>query len=232
MPIVCVTGAGPGIGKTAVATMLLAASPGTHAARVRVADEVAAADAALVAETGYHVVARGEAGTQTAPGGRASPGAAGPYEAEVAQLLAAGAKSATVLLAEPRGLDAGLKAMLARLPRGADLIVEGNAYLWAGRADLAIMVIGAGPAGKGLVRVRQSVREIFPKIDIWAWNTRTDPHQEGFFDFPLALAKMGFHNTISNTADYHDVNPLTEEYPGNEAFLECVRERLNGPGRK
>jgi len=216
MPIVCVSGAGPEIGKTAVTAMLLAASPGAHAARVRVADEVAAADAALMAEKGYHLVSRD--GT-------------GPHDAEAEHLLAAGAKSVTVLLAEPRGLDAGLSAMMARLPRGADLIVEGNAYLWARDADLAIMVIGAGPSGKGLVRVRQSVREIFPKIDIWAWNTRTDPHGEGFFEFPMALARMGFHNAVSNASDYHDVNPLVEDYAGNEAFLDCVRVRLSKRNR-
>jgi hypothetical protein len=211
MAIVCVSGAGPGIGKTAVMEMLLGATHGAHAARVRVADEVPATEAARVAAKGYGLAAVSEAGEGDEESGR---------------LLAAGAQSVTVLMAEPRGLDAGLKAMMGRLPRGADVIVEGNAYLWAREADLAIMVIGAGPSGKGLVRVRQSVREIFPKIHIWTWNTRTDPHDEGFFEFPQALARMGFRESVSNHADYHDVNPRVAAYAGNEPFLDCVRERL------
>jgi hypothetical protein len=211
MPIVSVSGGGPGIGKTAVCEMLLAASHGAHAARVRVADEVPAADAPLVAESGYHLI---------------PPAEAAERDAESRRLLVAGASSVTILLAEPRGLAPGLKALVRRLPPRTDLIVEGNGWLWARDADLAIMVLGAGPSGKGLMRVRPSVREVFPKIHIWAWNTRADPHEEGFFEFPLALARMGFKGSVSNAADYHDVHPYAADYPGNETFLDCVRDRL------
>ncbi len=88
------------------------------------------------------------------------------------------------------------------------------------------MVIGPGPSGKGLGRVKASVRELFQKIDIWAWNTRTDPASEGFFDFPLALAAMGFKEHVSNKADYHHISPLRAGDPSNASFMACVRQTL------
>ena len=44
MAIVCIAGTSAGIGKTAVAEFLLTRLPGWHAARVRVAEELDAAD--------------------------------------------------------------------------------------------------------------------------------------------------------------------------------------------
>jgi NAD(P)-dependent dehydrogenase (short-subunit alcohol dehydrogenase family) len=217
MPIVSVTGAGPGIGKTAVVEMLLQATHGAHAVRVRVAEEIGKAHAEVVSEAGFYFLPDEEASD---------------HAAEIERLKNAGAAGVSVLLAMPHGLEAGLTVLTSRLPRGADLIVEGNGYLWARRADLAIMVIGAGPSGKGLVRVRQSVREIFPKIDIWTWNTRTDAHEEGFFEFPQALVRMGFTGTVSNAADFHDVKPHVANYAGNMAFIDCIRNRLSGRGRR
>jgi hypothetical protein len=138
-----------------------------------------------------------------------------------------------VLRAEPRGLEPGLKALVAKLPPDANVLVEGNAYLWGREADVSIMVIGPGPAGKGIGRVRPSVRELFKKIDIWAWNARADPAAEGFFDFPLALGRMGFREVVSNRAEYHHVNPRSETHAGNAPFTEAVcqaleRERWRG----
>ena len=148
MAIVCVAGVGRGIGKTAVAELLLTRLEGWHAARVRVADEIPDADAARIGDEGSRVVMDAD-------------------DAEVRRLPDAGAGSTAVLLATALGLDAGLDALLAALPQGANILVEGNAFLWARRADLAVMVIGPGPSGKGLAPVRPASRELFGKIDLW-----------------------------------------------------------------
>jgi len=211
MAIICIAGAGPGIGKTAVAEFLLSQLEGWFAARVRVGDEVSDAEAALLGEAAYHLRAA-EAG-----------------DAEAERLRAAGARGTIVLVAEARGLEAGLKTLLASLPEGASLLVEGNAFLWASRADVAVMVIGPGRSGRGLAPVRPSARELFSKVDLWAWNTHEDPAAEGFFEFPQALARMGFAQAVSNRADYHHVNPCRGAHAGNREFLEAVRERIDGP---
>ncbi|MBE3134484.1 MAG: hypothetical protein IMZ55_13510, partial [Acidobacteria bacterium] len=176
MATICIAGTSAGIGKTAVAEIVLARLPGWHAARVRVADEMTPADAALLADAPHRLL---------------SPASAGE-DAEGRRLAAASAQEVQVLLAQPRGLQEGLQAMRARVPAGANLLVEGNAYLWALEADVSVMVIGPGPSGKTIGRVRPSARELFPKIAIWAWNTRRESDMAGFFEFPLALARMGF----------------------------------------
>ena len=211
MAIVCIAGVAPGIGKTTVAELLLAQVRGWSVARVRVADEIGPAEAAMLAGEDYRLVRQSQVPAE---------------EPEISRLLASGAAAACILLAEARGLDAGLRAMLAPMAPGHNLLVEGNAFLWAHDADIAVMVLGPGPSGKGLARVRPAVREIFPKVDIWAWNSRTDPHAEGFFEFPQALARMGLPATVSNRADFHLVNPREAGHQGNAAFLDCVRERL------
>jgi hypothetical protein len=210
MAVVCIAGTSEGIGKTAVAELILGAFPGWHAARVRVADELSKADTARLGKA-THVIL---------------PPSAVSGDAEAARLLAAGAREAAVLLAQPRGLADGVDALAAGLPSGAHLLVEGNAYLWARTADVSIMVLGPGPSGKGLARVRPSVRELFQKIDIWTWNTRGSPGDEGFFDFPMTLAHMGMGRIVSNQADFHHVNPRESAHSGNEPFLACVRETL------
>jgi len=210
MATICIAGAGPGIGKTAVAEFLLAHLEGWFAARVRVGDEVSAAETALLAGAPYHL--------RTLETG----------DAEVDRLRAAGAQGVTILVAEPRGLEDGLRALRNLLPAGANLLVEGNAFLWAAQADAAVMVIGPGRTGKGLAPVRPSARELFGKVNLWAWNTREDPASEGFFEFPQALARMGFKEVVNNQADYHHVNPRRLTHDGNREFLDAVRERVGG----
>ena len=207
MAIVCIAGVARGIGKTAVAEFLLARLEGWHAARVRVADEIPDADAARISDDGYLLL------TET-------------DDAESRRLLAAGAATAAVLLAEARGLAAGLARLLKSLPEGTNLLIEGNAFLWARRADLAVMVIGPGPSGKGLAPVRPATRELFGKIDLWTWNTRGDPAAEGFFEFPQALIQMGFQGGVTNRADFHHVNPVRSDAPANAEFLAAMHDRL------
>jgi len=211
MAVISIAGVGPRIGKTAVAEMLLGHLSGWHALRLRVADEIATGESVDLGDAGYALRAR------------ADLAAADP---ELDRLQAAGAASVRVLLAEPRGLAAGIEAVHAALPDGANLLAEGNAYLWAGEADLAIMVVGPGPSGKGLARVRRSVRELIGKVDMWLWNTWTNPAEEGFFDFPLDLGRLGFGPTISNRADFHHANPTRADDPGARPFLDAVRRRL------
>jgi hypothetical protein len=211
MAIVSIAGVGRGIGKTAVAELLLARLEGWHAARVRVADEIPETDAARIGDEGFRLVSECD-------------------DAEVRRLRNAGAMSAAVLLAEPRGLEVGLDALLAALPQGANILVEGNAFLWARRADLAVMVIGPGPSGKGLAPVRPSTRELFGKIDLWTWNTRGDPVAEGFFEFPQALVRMGFRGGVTNRADFHHVNPCETGHEGNRAFLKAMRRHIDRIG--
>jgi hypothetical protein len=210
MAVVCIAGTATGIGKTAVAELLLSEFPGWHAARVRVADELTPTDAAALGDLEHRVI----------------PAPACASDGEISRLLAAGARETSLLLAQPRGLADGLAALVRRIPTGDHLLVEGNAWLWAREADVAIMVLGAGPSGKGLGRVKASVRELFGKIDIWAWNTRTDPASEGFFDFPMAMAGMGLGGHISNKADYHHVSPHRDGDPSNASFAQCVRDTL------
>jgi hypothetical protein len=210
MAIVCIAGTAAGIGKTAVAEFLLTQLPGWHAARVRVAEELGEADVAHLGDAPYLLL----------------PAAQRRGDAEVGRLLAAGAREVDLLLAQPRGLAEGIDALTARLPDGANLLVEGNAYLWARQADVSIMVLGPGPSGKGLGRVRPSVRELFQKIDIWAWNTRGRPGEEGFFEFPMTLAGMGLGQIITNNADFHDVNPLEAAHSGNASFAACVQRTV------
>jgi hypothetical protein len=210
MAVICIAGVAAGIGKTAVAEFLLARLAGWHVARVRVADEMTDADTALLADAPHRLLSAAQVGA----------------DAEGRRFLAAGAGQTHVLLAQPRGLAEGLRALRALVPANANLLVEGNAYLWARQADLAVMVIGPGPSGKGLARVRASVREIFKKIDIWAWNTRRDPLAEGFFDFPMDLGRMGLGAGISNRADYHHVNPRDQAHAGNGPFAQAVRAAL------
>jgi hypothetical protein len=223
MAIVCIAGVGRGIGKTAVAEFLLArfreASAGGaetrraewHTARVRVADEIPETDAARISDEGFLLISECD-------------------DAETCHLRGAGATSAAILLVEPRGLEAGLDALLAALPQGANILVEGNAFLWARRADLAVMVIGPGPSGKGLAPVRPSTRELFGKIDLWTWNTRGDPVAEGFFEFPQALVRMGFRGGVTNRADFHHVNPCETGHEGNRAFLKAMRRHIDRIG--
>jgi len=219
MAIVCIAGVARGIGKTAVAEFLLARlgeesaavqknrRATWHAARIRVADEIPQADAARIGDEGFLLVSECD-------------------DAEVRRLRGAGAMSAAVLLAEPRGLEAGLDTLLTALPRGANILVEGNAFLWARRTDLAVMVIGPGPSGKGLAPVRPATRELFGKIDLWTWNTRGDPAAEGFFEFPQALVRMGFRGGVTNLADFHHVNPVRSDAPANAEFLAAMHDRL------
>jgi hypothetical protein len=210
MATICIAGTSAGIGKTAVAEMVLARLPGWHAARVRVADEMTGADAAVLADAPHRLL---------------SPASAGE-DAEARRLAAAGAQEVQVLLAQPRGLQEGLRAMLARVPAGANLLVEGNAYLWAREADVSVMVIGPGPSGKAIGRVRPSTRELFAKVAIWAWNTRSESDMAGFFDFPLALARMGFKEAVSNRAEYHHMNPLDASHGGNGPFIDAILRML------
>jgi len=216
MTIVCIAGVTRGIGKTAVAEMLLRELRGWHAARVRVADEIS--ETSPIGDEGYMLLAQADLLAD---------------DEEVQRLLAAGAAGASVLLAEPRGLEAGLDTLIADLPKGANLLVEGNAFLWARPADLAVMVVAAGPSGKGLARVRPSVREVFDKVDLWVWNSRSDPMSEGFFEFPQALTRMGFRGAVTNRADFHHVNPGRANDAGNRRFLAALCERLRQTeGRK
>ena len=211
MAIVCIAGIARGIGKTAVAEFLLARLEGWHTARVRVADEIPDADAARIGDEGFLLVSECD-------------------DAETRRLRGAGATSAAVLLAEPRGLEAGLDTLLTALPLGANILVEGNAFLWARRADLAVMVIGPGPSGKGLAPVRPSTRELFGKIDLWTWNTRGDPAAEGFFEFPQALVRMGFRGGVTNRADFHHVNPRARDHSGNRALLDALHHHIQRLG--
>ncbi|MBL7141211.1 MAG: hypothetical protein ISS74_09915 [Planctomycetes bacterium] len=211
MARICIAGVAPGIGKTTVAEMLLGHLDGWHAARVRVADEIPDAHAPHLADAGYALLRY--------------PDETGP-DAELARLVAAGAAGVRTLLAEPRGLTAGIEALADSIPAGGHLLIEGNAYLWAAEADLAVMVVGPGPAGKGLARVRPSVRELFGKIHVWVWSARTEPAEEGFFEFPQALARMGFATAVTNAADFHHVSPGRAGDTGRKAFLEAVRRRL------
>jgi NAD(P)-dependent dehydrogenase (short-subunit alcohol dehydrogenase family) len=212
MAIICIAGTSRGIGKTAVAEFLLGELAGWHAARVRVADEIPERFSGTVAEEGYRLLAGDEAL-------EADP--------ELRRLQGAGAEGVSLLMAEARGLETGLRAMLADLDPETDVLVEGNAFLWARHADVSVMVVGAGPTGKGLGPVRPSVRELFEKIDIWAWNTRADPNDEGFFEFPMALGKMGFRRAVTNRADYHHVNPRRPVHDGNPDFVAAVRRRID-----
>jgi len=219
MAIVCIAGVARGIGKTAVAEFLLARLGNEiaavqenrrarwHTARVRVADEIPEADAARIGDEGFLLDSECD-------------------DAEVRRLRGAGATSAAVLLAEPRGLEAGLDALLAALPHAADILVEGNAFLWARRADLAVMVIGPGPSGKGLAPVRPSTRELVAKIDLWTWNTRGNPAAEGFFDFPQALVRMRIRGGVTNRSDFHHVNPVQGDDAANAEFLAAMHDRL------
>jgi hypothetical protein len=211
MAILVIAGVGRGIGKTAVAEFLLARLEGWHAARVRVADEIPETDAARIGDEGFLLL------TET-------------DDAESRRLLAAGAATAAVLLAEARGLAAGLARLLESLPEGTNLLIEGNAFLWARRADLAVMVIGPGPSGKGLAPVRPATRELVGKIDLWTWNTRGDPAAEGFFEFPQALARMGIRDGVTNRADFHHVNPRDMGHAGNRAFLKAMRRHIDRIG--
>ena len=220
MAIVCIAGVSRGIGKTAVAEFLLTRlgeesaavqenrRATWHVARVRVADEIPDADAARIGDEGFRLVSECD-------------------DAETYRLRGAGALSAAVLLAEPRGLEAGLDALLATLPRSANILVEGNAFLWARRADLAVMVVGPGPSGKGLAPVRPATRELFGKIDLWTWNTRGDPAAEGFFEFPQDLVRMGFRGGVTNRADFHHVNPCDTSHEENRVFLKALRSRID-----
>ncbi|KPK47069.1 MAG: hypothetical protein AMK72_08895 [Planctomycetes bacterium SM23_25] len=212
MAVICIAGISPGIGKTSIAEMLLGELGGWHAARVRVADEIGEAHAAILEGAGHVLLDAEELAD----------------DPEVVRFLAAGAAGASVLLAEPRGLTAGVLALRRSVPAEANLLVEGNAYLWDADADVAVMVIGPGRSGKGLARVRPSVRELFDKIGVWVWNTRTNPTDEGFFEFPQAMARLGFARAITNRADYHHVNPASEADAGNAPFLAAVRQRLEG----
>ena len=210
MATICIAGISPGIGKTSVAEMLLAQLKGWHVARVRVADETAGPHEARLADAAHILLTRREDVSGDPDAGR---------------LLAAGAAGASVLLAQPRGLKDGLAALQRSIPADANLLVEGNAFLWAAEADLAVMVIGPGRSGKGLAPVRPSVRELFSKIGVWVWNTRTNPTDEGFFEFPQAMARMGFHGAVTNQADFHHVNP-TRQDAGNSVFIEAIRQRF------
>jgi hypothetical protein len=210
MAIVCIAGTSAGIGKTAVAEFLLTRLPGWHAARVRVAEELDAADVALLGDAAHRLVSAAQCRD----------------DVEVSRLLAAGARELSVLLAQPRGLAEGIDSLTSHLPEGVNLLVEGNAYLWARPADISIMVLGPGPSGKGLGRVRPSVRELFQKIDIWAWNTRGRPGEEGFFEFPMELAAMGLGAIVSNQADFHDVNPRDAAHSGNASLAACLQKTL------
>lgn len=214
MAILCVAGSAPGIGKTSVAAFLLAHLAGWHAARVRVADEIPDAHTAGVAEKGWLLVAEP---------------AEMEGDAEADRFLAAGAAGVLTLSAEPRGLDAGLERLLARLPADANLLVEGNAFLWARDADLAVMVVGPGPSGKGLPPVRPATRDLFHKIHVWAWNTRGQPTREGFFDFPPALGLRMGGRSLNTRADFHHVDPSRPDHEGNAPFLESVERRVGGP---
>jgi len=211
MATICIAGVAPGIGKTAVAEMLLANLDGWHAVRVRVADEIPDVHAPHLAEAGFALLRY--------------PDETGP-DAELARLAQAGAVEVRTLMAEPRGLAAGIDTLARAIPVGRHLLLEGNAYLWGADADVAVMVLGPGPTGKGLVRVRPSVRELFGKIDVWVWSTRTEPAAEGFFEFPQALARMGFARAVTNAADFHHVSPGRPDDAGREAFLEALRRRL------
>jgi len=211
MAVICIAGIAPGIGKTAIAELLLGHLEGWHAARVRLADEIPESAVDRLGDAGHALLPY--------------PDETGP-DVELDRLTAAGAATARVLLAEPRGLAAGLEALARSVPEGENLLVEGNAYLWGAAADLAIMVIGPGRSGKGLARVRRSARQLFPKIGVWVWNTRTDPGEEGFFDFPQAMARMGFQDAVTNTADFHHVKPTAEDDPGRPTFLRAVGQRL------
>jgi hypothetical protein len=220
MAVLSIVGVARGIGKTSVAEMLLSRLTSWHAARVRVADEVPEERLSLLGNRGYALL--------TAPGGEEDP------THEMRRLTDAGAKTAAELLAEPLGLREGLKALRRTFPPDADLLIEGNAFLWGDHADLAVMVVGPGESGRGLAPVRASVRELIPRIDLWVWNTRGRPGDEGFFDFPQAFARGGFRRTVSNAADFHHVNPEDDTHGGNAEFLEALAERLErlgvGPG--
>jgi hypothetical protein len=214
MAVISIAGASPGVGKTALAEFLLSQLDGWFAARIRVGEEVPEHEAPLVGDAAYRLVAKPELLTA---------------DAEVERLRASGAAGAAVLLTEPRGLENGVQELLAWLPKKANLLVEGNAFLWTHRADVTILVLGPRPSGKGLGVVRPSARELFPKIDVWAWNTRGSPADEGFFEFPQALARMGFQGAVDNRADFHHVNPLRPAHEGNGDFLAAVRGRIEGP---
>jgi len=210
MAVVCIAGITRGIGKTSVAEMLLGPLRGWHVARVRVADEIAGPDEARLGGA-EHVLLIHPADTADDP--------------EARRFLAAGASGVSVLLAQPRGLKDGLEALRQSVPQGTNILVEGNAYLWAAEADLAVMVIGPGRSGKGLAPVRPSVRELFTRVGVWVWNARTSATEEGFFEFPQAIARMGCSSAVGNQADFHHVNP-TRDDSGNAPFIEAVRQRV------
>ncbi len=213
MAVIALAGVAPGIGKTAIAEFLLARLDGWHAARVRIGSELGFEGEARCADAGYAVLT----GADTA----ADP--------EAARLARAGAASVTLLLAEPRGLSAGVRRMLAARAPEANWLVEGNAFLWARAADLAVMVVGPGPEGRALPPVQPASRQLFPKVDVWVWNTRGNPTGEGFFDFPKRLTRRGGPPAFTSRADYHHADPTDPSHEGNAAFLEAVRTRLEGP---
>jgi hypothetical protein len=69
-------------------------------------------------------------------------------------------------------------------------------------------------------------------VGLWVWNTRSSPSEEGFFEFPQALVRMGFLGAVSNRADFHHVNAAGRSHEGNRAFVEAVGARLAAARRR
>jgi hypothetical protein len=86
---------------------------------------------------------------------------------DTARLLAAAPGKVVWLQSREEALADGLAAALAALPDAAAVVVEGNAAFQAARADLGLLVIGAGPRP-----LKPSVNVALPFTDVVVLNAR------------------------------------------------------------
>ena len=199
MKTICVAGTASGVGKTAVAEMLLRVLKGWTAAKV----------------TPLHAgpCPRGKPCKCESPLGIVTRGAilAQPGT-DTARYMAAGAKRVFWVCSPRRTMGSALRRMLRRLRPNENLLVEGNSFARAARPDVTILVAAAGRR-----EMKASARAMLRKVDIVVLRAdRGDTAQD------VARAVKWW----KARAKGRDIFVVRAFRRGNAGFVRCVVGRL------
>jgi molybdopterin-guanine dinucleotide biosynthesis protein len=152
MKTICIAGTASGVGKTAVAEMLLRSLEGWSAAKISVG-HVATQHGRKVRET--HGLKGKPFEIVTSPDLLNQPGS------DTARFLAAGARRVIWVRTQRRAIGAAVRELLRRLRPRENILVEGNSFARAARPAVTILVAAAGRR-----EMKASARAILRMVDI------------------------------------------------------------------
>lgn len=137
---------------------------------------------------------------------------------DTALFNSAGARKVVWLQAHSEHLKRGIKEALAHFSKNDSILIEGNSFLHAHDADISILVTTPRET-----KIKRSTRQIVSKIDLAVINIYADDNPDDIIKTRERLHQIGCY------APVHSINPMQDNYPPNEIFLNHIKEMIGQP---